>query len=370
MLIKNIRMKNFRQFKGDQKLEFACDSEKNVTVLLGDNTFGKTTILQAFNWCLYDVAEFPKDSNPDFLLNMEAAEEAAGVQQKLDVEVEIELEHRGVTYNILRTRTYVDRAVGTWNALPDTISITYKEDGITKSVREGEERNVINAILPQSLSGYFFFDTERVSDISTRGDLSEAVRGLLGLSAVGNARSHLGDRTHKKSAIGQWSESLDSDGDERAKNAQETITTETEKIETLESEIKDADYELQQLNAQKEQIAEVLRENQSTAELQRKKQECEKQAEELRETLNDAYKSFIKFYNNGIVTYMMDPLMDQAEQCLVSANVDDKGIRDMTEYSIRDIIKRGKCLCGAEIIEEKDGIPGNEVYQHILSEMQ
>jgi len=28
MLIKNIRMKNFRQFKGDQKLEFACDSEK------------------------------------------------------------------------------------------------------------------------------------------------------------------------------------------------------------------------------------------------------------------------------------------------------------------------------------------------------
>ena len=77
MLIKNIRMKNFRQFKGDQKLEFACDYEKNVTVLLGDNTFGKTTILQAFNWCLYDVAEFPKDSNPDFLLNMEAAEEAA-----------------------------------------------------------------------------------------------------------------------------------------------------------------------------------------------------------------------------------------------------------------------------------------------------
>lgn len=370
MLIKNIRMKNFRQFKGDQKLEFACDSEKNVTVLLGDNTFGKTTILQAFNWCLYDVAEFPKDSNPEFLLNMEAADEAAGVQQKQDVEVEIELEHRGITYNILRTRTYVDRAVGTWNALPDTISITYKEDGITKSVREGEERNVINAILPQSLSGYFFFDTERVSDISTRGDLSEAVRGLLGLSAVGNARSHLGDRTHKKSAIGQWSESLDSDGDERAKNAQETITTETDKIEVLEAEIKDADYELQQLNAQKEQIAEILRENQSTAELQRKKQECEKQAEELRNTLNEAYKSFIKFYNNGIVTYMMNPLMDQAEQCLVSANVDDKGIRDMTEYSIRDIIKRGKCLCGAEIIEEKDGIPGNEVYQHIMSEIK
>ena len=193
---------------------------------------------------------------------------------------------------------------------------------------------------------------------------------MLGLSAVGNARSHLGDRTHKKSAIGQWSESLDSDGDERAKKAQDTITVETEKIENLEKEIQDADSELQQLNIQKEQIAEVLRENKSTAELQRKRQECERQVEELRNALNEANDLFIKFYNNGIVSYMMSPLMDQAESCLVSANVDDKGIRDMTEFSIRDIIKRGTCICGAKIIEEKDGIPGNDAYMHILSEIK
>ena len=146
MLIKNIRLKNFRQFKGDQVLEFACDPDKNVTVMLGENTFGKTTILQAFNWCLYDIAEFPKDSNPDFLLNLEVADESAGVQQKVDVEVEIELEHKGIIYNILRSRTYVDRAVGNWNALPDKLTITYKEGGITKTVREGEEKNIINAI--------------------------------------------------------------------------------------------------------------------------------------------------------------------------------------------------------------------------------
>ena len=370
MLIKKIRMNNFRQFKGNQVLEFACDSDKNVTVLLGDNTFGKTTILQAFNWCLYDIAEFPKDSNPDFLLNLDVADEAAGVQTKQEVEVEIELEHRGVTYNVLRSRTYVDRAVGVWNALPDIVSITYKEEGITKTVREGEERNIINAILPQSLSGYFFFDTERVSDISTRGDLADAVKGLLGLAAVGNARGHLGDRTHKKSAIGQWSESLDSDGDERAKKAQETIEKETEHIESLKEDYNSAEYELQQLNAQKEQIAEKLRENKSTADLQQRKQECESQVEELKNNLDDSYKSFIKFFNNGIVTYMMKPLMDQAEQCLVSANVDDKGIRDMTEYSIRDIIKRGKCLCGAEIVEGIDGQGGNDVYRHIISEIK
>ena len=45
MLIKSIELYNFRQFKEKQTLTFSCDPEKNVTILLGDNTFGKTTIL-------------------------------------------------------------------------------------------------------------------------------------------------------------------------------------------------------------------------------------------------------------------------------------------------------------------------------------
>ena len=92
MLIKQITLQNFRQFKGKQGLVFATDPNQNVTVLLGENTFGKTTILQAFNWCLFNEADFPKESNPD-LLNMDLAEEKAGMEQKLEVYVELLLEH-------------------------------------------------------------------------------------------------------------------------------------------------------------------------------------------------------------------------------------------------------------------------------------
>ena len=270
MLIKSITLHNFRQFKGTQKLGFSSDPDKNVTVLLGDNTFGKTTILQSFNWCLFGIADFPKDSNPEFLLNLEVANELAGVQQKSEVYVELTLEHKGMEYIILRKQPYVDRGYGNWTALQLQLSVSYKENGITKQVRDGEEQRIINSILPQSLSGYFFFDTERVSDISSRKDLSDAVRGLLGLAAVGNARKHLGSRTQKATAIGYWNEHLDSSGDERAKRAQETIARETERKEALEQEIENAEQEIIALNAKKEKIAEVLRDNQSTAELQRK----------------------------------------------------------------------------------------------------
>ena len=370
MLIKCITLNNFRQFKGKQTLEFSTDAEKNVTVLLGENTFGKTTILQAFNWCLYNVADFPKDSNPDFLLNLEVANEQAGVEQKCEVYVELVLEHKNTEYVVLRKQAYVDRAYGNWNALNSHLTVSYKENGITKQVRAGEERNIINGILPQSLSGYFFFDTERVSDISTRKDLSEAVKGLLGLAAVGNARKHLGARTLKTTAIGQWNGALDSSGDERAREAEEIISRESDRIEALREEIVNANKELDSLNTKKEGIAEIIRDNQSTAELQRQQQNLEKKLEEEKYELADVNKQFLKLFSTNAVSYYELPLIVQAKDFLNNANADDKGIRDMTESSIRDIVKRGRCICGAEIIKPENGNIGNEAYYHIMDELK
>lgn len=369
MLIKSITLNNFRQFKEKQTLEFSTDSEKNVTVLLGDNTFGKTTILQAFNWCLYGIADFPKDSNPDFLLNLEVANEQSGIQQKCEVYVELILEHEDKEYILLRKQAYIDRAYGKWNASNSKLMVSYKENGITKQVREGEEKNIINAILPKSLSGYFFFDTERVSDISGRKDLSAAVQGLLGLAAVRKAREHLGDRTKKSTAIGQWNSALDSDGDERAREAQETISRETDRIESLKSEIENAERELQTLNSQKEKIAEILRDNKSTAELQRQKQTLERTLESEKKELEGANESFLKCFSKDAVSYFALPLVDRAQEVLANAKVDDRGIRDMTEASIRDIIKRGRCICGAPIVEPENGNLGNDAYQHIIDEL-
>ena len=61
MLIQSIKLENFRQFKGKQKIEFSCDKNKNVTIVMGENGAGKTTLEQAFLWCLYGVTEFNKD---------------------------------------------------------------------------------------------------------------------------------------------------------------------------------------------------------------------------------------------------------------------------------------------------------------------
>ena len=58
MLIRKIDLCNFRQFKGEHSIEFSTDLEKNVTIIMGDNGTGKTTLAQAFMWCLYDTYDF------------------------------------------------------------------------------------------------------------------------------------------------------------------------------------------------------------------------------------------------------------------------------------------------------------------------
>lgn len=85
--------------------------------------------------------------------------------------------------------------------------------------------------------------------------------------------------------------------------------------------------------------------------------------------LADANKQFLKLFSANAVSYYELPLTEQAKEFLANANVDDKGIRDMTEASIRDIVNRGRCICGAEIIKPENGSLGNEAYQHIMDEL-
>lgn len=54
MKFRSITLSNFMRYKGETTLNFSCDEKQNVTVVLGDNTFGKTTLAQAFRWGLFE----------------------------------------------------------------------------------------------------------------------------------------------------------------------------------------------------------------------------------------------------------------------------------------------------------------------------
>lgn len=361
MLIKTLRMENFRQFRGTTKVDFSCDLEKNVTIILGDNTFGKTTLLQAFNWCFYEKVNF--DQRPDFLLNYEISEKMQNGDKEI-VEVEITVLHDDTEYVITRTQRYTCTNGNVRGENVPTVKVSYKqEDGQTESVKSTQIKNVINNILPEDLSTYFFFDTERISSISTRKDVADAVKGLLGLSTIDSAIKHLGERTKKNTVIGKFYGSMDLEGDANAQKALEHIQTAESKRTEIADQLDDCNSQINQYETRKEQLEDILRDNQTTTTLQKKKENLERQITLERRALADTISQYFKDFNSGALAFFAQPLIKMAGDFLKEVKVDDKGIRDLTKPTIMELIKRGRCICGQEICD------GNEAYQHLMAEL-
>ena len=101
MLLKRIRLVDFRQFVGKQEIEFSVDPEKNVTVIMGENGSGKTTFAQAFTWCMYGTTDFA-----DPLVLCKATLQDMRPGDSKTVSVELKVEHKGQDYYILGRITY------------------------------------------------------------------------------------------------------------------------------------------------------------------------------------------------------------------------------------------------------------------------
>ena len=101
MLLKSIKLHNFRQFR-DESLDFAQGNDgKNVTIIIGENASGKTTFAQAFFWCMYGETSF----SDKVILNKTVAKDLCpGREEK--VIVTLSLRHGEVEYTFIREQSY------------------------------------------------------------------------------------------------------------------------------------------------------------------------------------------------------------------------------------------------------------------------
>ena len=104
MIIKRILLKNFRQFIGEQEIEFYKNNEQNITVIFGENGRGKTGIFRALMFALYGERKLSQDDDADidalYLVNTHCIENTDG---PVEMYVLLEFEHNNYHYQIKRT---------------------------------------------------------------------------------------------------------------------------------------------------------------------------------------------------------------------------------------------------------------------------
>ena len=344
MLIKQIALKNFRQYKDLQVVKFSCDKEKNVTVVLGDNTSGKTTLIQAFNWCLYGATSFKTRE----LVNSEMLQEM-NLFSSAEVAVEVELQHEDKLYVIRRTQVVTKNEGDKSSCTRATLKVEYKEEtGEMQEVPSFECQNTINKILPEALSGYFFFDGEHVSEINSKGNVVSAVRGLMGLETISEAVDHFSPKK-TNSVISKLQRELDVGQDERSEKLKRELDEAKEKLQMLETRKTQTSEEIAYFEGRKKELTALILANADTKARQEEKDRVERDIEFLQRNQSDVEQQIVRDFTRNAYKFFASALYSKVFQVISDAKQDGEGIPKMHSDSIDFILNRGKCICGADL---------------------
>lgn len=352
MLLKSIKLENFRQF-ADGQIDFSTDPAQNVTLIIGENGTGKTTFAQAFFWCLYGETTFT-DKN---LLNRNVSESMTPDQTET-VKVVLTLTHGSADYQIIRTQEYKKSCSNKVQGANTVLNISVKSaDGNTRYLRSLECETEIKKILPKELSHYFFFDGERIEKMSKEiaagkrsSSFADAVVGLTGLNGIQEALRHLSPSKWSTSVIGKFNaDYVDSDGEVTALT--DSIKKLQQELEGIGNEIVACEHEIEAAEHEKKSAEEEIKQYADGARLQYEKERLGKDMILAKTSKGRLVRDVCHAFNAGMTRFFAMSMVQQSMEMVSKSDFGGKDIPEMHAKTIQFLLDRGSCLCGTQLME-------------------
>jgi DNA sulfur modification protein DndD len=362
MLLKSIKLKNFRQFINENEIEFSLNENKNVSIILGENGSGKTSLAQAFTWCLYGITDF-KDSS---MLN-KVVETKMLPGDEEEVRVDIELIHDDTEFNISRIQTYKKKNNGQTFSLPTSFHVAKKIRGQQEFIKNPELE--VKQILPKELAGYFFLNGEHIEKLNkelNRGKSQEfatAVENLLGLKAFLEAIDHFSP-SKKHSVIGNYNEQYDGDSNKEILALRDEIQTIQEDISRKKERYSKIMGEIEIGVESCAKLEDNIRENKESEKHQLRIDTLNKDINYKKKLIEEETALLLTNFNNFGLSFLSKSLITDSLNFLASEEVVDKGIPEIHERTINFLIKRGYCICGTKIKE------GENPHKHLIETLE
>lgn len=363
MYIKSIVVEDFLPFQGRQRIDFSTDKDRNVTLIMGNNGAGKTSLAQAFEWCLYGTA--PKES-PQVINAYVRDHIAPGSCRYVAVEIEIEKDEK--IYTISRKQRYSRSENGNLDR-PGQFEfvILYKENGETRQVAANEQANTINRLLSNQLSHYFFFDGEHVKNMRSEiesgksSDFADAVKTILGLRPVASALGHL-KATGNRSSVERWfKHQFDLKGSQDLEAKRQRIETLGKIIEREKGERDDAQADEAAARANVDKYEQLLKENEDSEKAQKGVEKARRIKKEARSAVVVRRNGFFKQFRNHQYRFIIDRLVHDAQKELADEDKISKGIPSVDDKTIKFLLDRGECICGTKFST------GDEIARHLYN---
>ena len=344
MKLTSIKLCNFRSFYGKTcEITLAGSNSNNTTIIYGNNGAGKTSLLNAFTWVLYEKfsAAF---ASIDQLVNKRAIAEAK-VGQSVECWVELAWEHDSKRYRVKRQFRVYKRQNDIDVGKTELYMQVAGDDGRWYLPPQLPEE-IIGQILPASLHQYFFFDGERIEEIvrsDKKAEIAEATKIFLGVEVINRSIRHLQEA--KKSLENELRLIADSEIKKLLKQ-QGKIELEIERINKRSREIL---QELEYQNTFKKDTTKRLRELNAAKDLQERRQELEKQKASHQDDLRQTKETIKKSISARGYTVLLSEKTIKFREIIENLKQKGKLTTGISREFIQDLLDSGSCICGKNL---------------------
>ena len=357
MKLERIVLENFRQYFRQQRLNFARDKKRNVTVIHGINGAGKTSLFLAINWCLYgrNAENIKVVENVGKLVSKEAVSRA-NPGDEVRTSVTIAFLHNGDRYTVKRTLTGSKLLTGklALNELDQFTMMRQGADGRAEPVMN--PIGTMNAILPVNAREYFLFDGEKIDNFAkpeAAAEVKEAIHLILKLKILERAQYHLGKKAAdyrselKRTAGGELRDLLGEDESLRAAREKDI-----QRKEELAQEAESARRKITEIDQK-------LRDSQNAKTLQQQRDRLDRDLKQRRTELTQVVKS-VREKATTAYAAIGQPAVTKALAILNEKRERGEIPSSIRQQFIQDLLERMVCICGRPFAEH-----GPE-HQHLL----
>lgn len=307
--ISKLTIQNFGPYRGKHTLPF--NEKDGVTIIWGDNGYGKTTIMNAFRYVLWGNLYGRKRQclQPYTFVNIPSLED------KGDMLIELYMNYNGKDCIVSRG---LHRVVGDGKKAEDYESIfSVKVD--SKALNKDESDEFLAAAFPNRISRFYLFDGELLSEYEDLLDeqdeygenIKKSIEDILGIPILENAKKNIETicSTFNKEATNLAKK------DQNTQAISDSLEKAREELQHVEDSKKDLKQKLIDTIEEQKEINNLMSATSIFSGLVSQRIEKEKSLDSDKESLGKTKEKTIPYVDNAWKE-VLNPVLNDAINCL------------------------------------------------------
>lgn len=340
MIINKIRLENFRQFYGSQEIDLSADTKKNVTLVHAENGFGKTTLLNAVLWTLFQQTT-SKFEKPNEIVNYESLKDHNSYSR-----VSVEFNHDDRRY--LAERTHDDEKP-THNKTDFNI---FSIDGNGHHRKIDSPETFVKTVIPAEMAKYFFFDGEAAETFTTAKNfkaISEAIKNILGSTL---AKTAIQDLKDIEKTISRHLTQIP--GQEKLANIEREVIQTEERIEHHNSQTLQCEDERNEWSSILNDINEKLINSAGAKEIQQRRDEKERLLARTKNEINEINQDIINWIGKRGIPVVSKKLAQISLDFIDEQSLRGRIPSPYNEEFVKGLLKSEECICHRPLSPESE----------------